>query len=203
MRFWGSFGWHTVRFPAWLALLLTVLVVVAAVVTALWPARDQCWDTPARSGCSCSCRSLRPVRLRARPGLEPVLTTGKFPFIQGRYLFGGIVGIAILISLGVSRAAYRATGLTIAVVGGLVQAYALSLCLRTWWGGPGVGVTDRFRAIQAWSGWPGEAVAAIFVFGAAGPSVPRSSWCSTSAAPNDHLQRTQRDPRRAHRRPDR
>lgn len=166
-RFWGSFGWYTIRFPSWLATICT-LAVIAAVATALAPRRDESGST----------------RLQRLALLVPVVllgglvfarawslyaTSSKFQFLQGRYLFAGIVGLLVLVAAGAVRATGRWAPIVAAGAAVVLQAEALRRCLQGWWGGPGLGPRGQVRALVAWSAWPGEALALLLlVAGAAG-----------------------------------
>ncbi|MGN6693890.1 MAG: DUF2142 domain-containing protein [Aquihabitans sp.] len=164
-RFWGSFGWYTIRFPSWLATICT-LVVVAAVVTALVPRRDE-----SGSGRLQRLALLVPVVLLG--GLvfarawNLYSTSSKFQFLQGRYLFAGIIGLLVLVAMGAVRAAGRWAPAVVAGFAVLLQAEALRRCLQGWWGGPGLGPRGQVRALVAWSAWPGELLAVLLVVAAA------------------------------------
>lgn len=164
VRVWGSFGWHTVRIPGEVALLMTILVVVA-VVAALRPPVDGAGNGRLRRAFL-----LLPVAaLFAFVALRAwnlYALTGSYPFIQGRYLLSGVVGLAVLIAIGVRRMAGRWATPSILVVGLSLQSFALALCMRDYWGGPGIGPGGQFRAMAAWSGWPGEAVVVLVGFAA-------------------------------------
>ena len=160
-RFWGSFGWYTIRFPTWLATLCT-LVVVVLVIIALVPRRD-----PSQS-----------TRLQRAALLVPIVALGgfvfgrawglysltsKFQFLQGRYLFAGLVGLLVLVALGLARVAGRFAPLAAAGFALVLQAEALRRSLDGWWGGPGLGPRGQARALVAWSAWPGELVGLLVV----------------------------------------
>lgn len=153
-RFWGSFGWYTIRFPTGLALLCTA-VVLMAVVAALAPADGAAGSSRlqrawllAPFGALMAFVALRSWGLYA--------TTSKFQFIQGRYLFAGIVGLVVLTAIGVVRAAGRWAPMVVVGAAAMVQAEALRRALQGWWGGPGLGPRGQAQALVAWSGWPGE-----------------------------------------------
>ena len=153
-RFWGSFGWYTIRFPSWLATLCTLLVVVLVIV-ALVAKRDP-------SGSS---------RLQRASLLVPVVMLGgfvfvrawglyerssKFQFLQGRYLFAGLVGLLVVVAIGLTRVAGRFAPAVAAAFAVALQVEALRRALAGWWGGPGLGPRGQLRAMVAWSAWPGE-----------------------------------------------
>jgi 4-amino-4-deoxy-L-arabinose transferase-like glycosyltransferase len=166
-RFWGSFGWYTIRFPAWLALICT-LVVAAAVVTALLARRDEGGSTRLQRAFLLVPFLLLFGFVLAR-AWSLYATTSKFPFIQGRYLFAGIVGLMVLVALGFRRWSGRWAPLVVAGLAALVQLEALRRCLQGWWGGPGLGPRGQIEALVAWSAWPGELLALLAVAaGAAG-----------------------------------
>jgi hypothetical protein len=164
-RFWGSFGWYTIRFPTWLATICTV-VVVAAVVVAMVPRRDA-------SGSDRWQRAALLVPIVLLGGLvvsrawSLYSITSKFPFQQGRYLFAGLVGLLVLLAIGLVRVAGRWAVVGTAVAAVLLQAEAIRRCLAGWWGGPGLGPRGQARALVAWSAWPGEALAVLGLVAAA------------------------------------
>ncbi len=175
-RFWGSFGWYTIRIPMWQASLLAA-VGLGALAVALAPRRTA-------DGSSRLQRAflLTPVlALGAFVALRAWslhVTTGQFPFIQGRYLFAGLAGAFVLVGVALRHLELRAATVadtarpgrpgggrwgTAVVVGlaAVVQLDAMRRCLQGWWGGPGLGPIGQLRAMVAWSGWPGEVVALL------------------------------------------
>jgi len=168
-RFWGAFGWYTIRFPWWLALIATVAVAAVAVVALLPSTRT----TPASVRQRATL--LAPVGLLGAMVLirawDLHVRTGTHPFIQGRYLFAGLVGVAVLAAIGVVRLAPRRAPWVVLGFAALLQGEALRRAVPGWWGGPGVGPGGQVRALAAWSGWPDPVV-----FGLAALLVAAAVW---------------------------
>jgi small subunit ribosomal protein S36 len=163
-RFWGSFGWYSVRFSTGFTYALTI-VLVAVVAVSL-----------GRAARGAGPRRLVLVGLLLPMGALKLFVvqhawtlyarSSKFQFIQGRYLFAGVVGLAVVVAAGATRLAGRRADLAPVAVGAvalLLQGWALHRCLVDWWGGPGVGPNGRRAAMTAWSGCPGEVVALVCV----------------------------------------
>jgi small subunit ribosomal protein S36 len=159
VRFWGSFGWYTVRVPLWSAMVATALVVVAMVV-ALVPRRGPDASTRPQRGSLLTPVVLLGAFVAAR-AWDLYATTSRFQFIQGRYLFAGIVGVAVLAAMGIVRVAHRWAPISVAAVALVLQVDAARRALSGWWGGPGAGLRDRLEAMVAWGAWPGELVAVL------------------------------------------
>jgi small subunit ribosomal protein S36 len=86
-------------------------------------------------------------------------TTGGLPFIQGRYLFGALLGPLALVALGVAALLGRwAAGAVIAWIVAL-QAWSLAKVLDGSWTGPGT--FGPLRSALAWSPWPPVLVGAV------------------------------------------
>lgn len=145
--FWGNFGWREVHLPFGISAGMTLLVIAAA-GAACW----RCW-------------SRLVLLLPAAAASAMVLSSGWGAFkktgvsyaTQGRYLFAGIAGLAVLVALGVgrlTRAPLRSSWqalVTLAVALGL-QALGLWLCLHRYWAGSGfepVRAMVRFAPISA------------------------------------------------------
>ncbi|MCB1032178.1 MAG: hypothetical protein KDA95_12650, partial [Acidimicrobiales bacterium] len=77
---------------------------------------------------------------------------------QGRYLFGGLVGVFVLVAIAASKHLGRWAGPAICGFAIAIQFDALRRCLQAWWGAPDIGPRGQMRAMVAWSGWPGEFV---------------------------------------------
>jgi uncharacterized membrane protein SirB2 len=89
--------------------------------------------------------------------------TGVSYATQGRYLFAGIAGLAVLVSLGVARLSGRPrasqAGATLCVALAL-QAGSLWLVLRRYWAGSTV---DRVRAMADFAPLPGPFTAGVLI----------------------------------------
>jgi len=160
-RFWGSYGWYSVRTPTWWALLATA-VVLAAVIAAFVERRD---DSDAsrvqRTGLLGPFVALGAFVVARSWNLY--VLTGGYRFIQGRYLFAGLGGVAVLAAAGGRRAVGRRLPVVVLGVAALAQFEALRETLPGWWGDVGLGPRGQLRALVAWSGWPGEMVVMLFV----------------------------------------
>lgn len=164
-RFWGAFGWYSIRFSTPVATVCFAVVAVTVGV-ALWP----------REGAAGSTRIQRAFLLLPMAALGAFVVlrawslyveTSKFQFIQGRYLFGGITAITVLVAIGAHRLAGRWATVVVAGAALVLQAEALRRCLQGWWGGPGLGPRGQVKAMVAWSAWPGELVAVMAVLAVA------------------------------------
>ena len=184
-RFWGSFGWYTVRFSTGFTYALTAVLAAALVMAFVsgrvrTARRDAVRPEPARRDDDTldgpSSIALLVLLLPVAALLAVVfqhawslhVRTSKFQFLQGRYLFAGITGVAVVAAIGVVRWAGRWAPLGALAAAGALQAWGLWRCLVGWWGGPGLGPRGQVRALAAWSGWPGAFVGLIFVAAAVG-----------------------------------
>lgn len=167
-RFWGHFGWSDVRFPVSVvatAVVVTVVLVVLALLVRRPPLR--------RSDLLVVLAPLALLAFLVGSGAyERYLSTGLTPGIQGRYLFGGLVGLAVTVGVGATvllgrRAAWAPV---LVVVGGLgLQWFAAVQNLQFYWGAPDGGVSQQLEALGAWSPWVDPlpvAVLAVTVAGA-------------------------------------
>jgi small subunit ribosomal protein S36 len=159
-RFWGSFGWYTVRFSSLLARLCTA-VAAGLVAVALVPRRVAGANRAQRAFLLTPTAVLGAFVVARAWDLYS--TSGQYQFIQGRYLFAGVGAAAILVGLGAARLVGRWAAPAVAVAAALVQAQGLRRCLADWWGGPHLGPRGQLRAMVAWSAWPGELVVALGV----------------------------------------
>lgn len=151
--FWGYFGWREAHLPIGVSIAMTVLVVVS-VVAASW----RSW-----SRIVLLLPTLVGAAMVLSSGWAAYKKTGVSYATQGRYLFAGIAGLAVLVSLGVARLArgrsawQPAATLTVALA---LQATGLWVCLQRYWAGSGI---ERVRAMVRFAPLPGPATAGILV----------------------------------------
>ena len=87
-------------------------------------------------------------------------TTGRFAFVQGRYLFGAGAAPAAVAAIGAVRL-HRRAGVAVVGLAVLLQGWVLADVVRGSWSGDG-----RLGAVAgmlAWSPWPPAAVVAVAV----------------------------------------
>ena len=191
-RFWGSFGWYTVRLSTGLTYALTA-VLVAGLLGAL--ARGPV-ATPGEAPAGAPRRRdlvvlLVPVALLLVFVLQHAWSvyarSSKFQFLQGRYLFAGIVGVAVVFAVGVGRAIGRWAPIGIVASAGTLQLWSLHRCLADYWGAPGLGPRGQGRALVAWSGWPGPVVGLFAIVAVAGAAVLVATLLADVRAPRGTL----------------
>lgn len=155
-RTWAWVGFRTPKFELsmWFVWLLTALAAAAVAVAVVRAARGLAtgggprrWDV-ALAWAATLCTVV--FVYRRAWGLHQ--TTGGWPFIQGRYLYGTLVAPMAVVGLGVAaalgrRALWAALGL---VVG--LQVLVLTIVVRGSWSGPGA--LGSLRGALAWSPWP-------------------------------------------------
>jgi small subunit ribosomal protein S36 len=169
-RLWSGIGLlDDPRLPKWLSyawLAALLLGVAGAVVLGL---RRQRWS---RGGAVVlALPAVGALAIVFLGSLHAYLHNLRYSGIQGRYVYTGIAGLAVLAAWGWCRLTGRASRyLTplVLVAGLLTQAYAWYLLLQAWWA-PRTGVPIVTRMWQAldgvdrWSPWPAGVNGAVFV----------------------------------------
>jgi small subunit ribosomal protein S36 len=161
--FWGAFGWRAVKLPTAISLATTLLCLVAGAAAFRHRARMRADDEPV--GRATLVMLLVPLALLT---VFVVVRSaviyheaGVLAFQQGRYLFAGLTGAAVVVAIGARHLLGQRT-LAVAVGGVLLmQGLAIAWCLRSWWGADGTVLLESLRAVVAWSGWPDIVVIAI------------------------------------------
>jgi len=165
-RFWGDFGWYDTQLPGVAFGIASGVCVVALAAGCL--RRDDVAGTARATRLLLVAPFLVLVSAQFTNSLRAYLDTGRMAGLQGRYWFGAIAGLAVVISLGLANLAGRwRRYLPLAMLGGVVamQAVAMVAILRFYWGAPGSGLGDRLRAVVAWAPLPGELLAVGAVLG--------------------------------------
>src|SRR5690606_11966622 len=119
-RFWGSFGWYTVRLPGPLTVAVTVMAVSIVALGVATVARRRSVVRPSTCVVLLSPAALL-VALMAVRAWSLHARSGQYPFTQGRYLFAGVVGLVVVAAIGwhrlVPRRAWSMPLASAAVVG--------------------------------------------------------------------------------------
>jgi small subunit ribosomal protein S36 len=160
---WVGFRNPKIELAPLLVAALTLAVVVAAVVAVRRASPGLATDGgPRRWDLALAClATLLTVVFVFRRAWHLHETTGGWPFIQGRYLFGTIVGPMAVVALGAATLlGRRAVGVAIAAIVAL-QAWSLAKVLDGAWTGPGA--FGPLRGALAWSPWPPAVVGLVAV----------------------------------------
>ena len=165
-RFWGSFGWVELPLPGAWTVPATAVVVVAVAAALLGRRR------PVRG-------PLAPVLLLPTvllatfvflSGLRLYRLTAVPAMVQGRYLFGGLVGLSVLVAIGLGRLLGRRAALLPALLlaaAAAMQLRGVATLLDAFWGAEGSGVAASLAAAAAWSPWPPGVLVPLTGVGAA------------------------------------
>lgn len=159
-RFWGNFGYYEVPLPVVLVIAGSVLFLLATAI-AFYGARSR--DDGGRS--SPSAPSARMLAVMAAPVVLLIgviflrayalyRSSGLLPFLQGRYLFGAMVSIAVVVGFGAAHVLRRWAPVTLLAVGAVMHLGAVRGALRAWWAEPDASVRRSVEAMVAWSPWP-------------------------------------------------
>jgi 4-amino-4-deoxy-L-arabinose transferase-like glycosyltransferase len=156
-RYWGWFGWFDTRLP-FAIVLVASLAVLAVVVVALW--RPPPTTTRQVLGLLLlPTAALFGIVLVI--GYRGYLNTGDTPALQGRYLFGGAVGLGAVVAAGAARWRERPVAVTALVASAIMQLSAANCVGRTYWGPVDGTALAQMRAAVAWSPWPAHVVIAL------------------------------------------
>ena len=174
-RFWGQFGWFEISLPS-SAILVATLVAVAAIVLAV-VRRSRVAVVPLATRLLLLFPLVALMATQFQRGLAEYARTGTFPGLQGRYWFGAIAAISILIALGIGttlRGRARWTPVVVLCGATVMQILTVIASLSYYWGAPGSGLADRVRAVVAWAPLPGELIALGLLVGLA--TITGSVW---------------------------
>lgn len=159
-RFWGSFGWLTLDMSPVLTQVAT-LSAVALATTGLVAVPD----VPRAPGVA-PARRIEVGSLQLATVLVGAfvlwrawslyLRSSEMPFVQGRYLFGVVVGPAVLVAIGSRRVAGQWAAVGVGAAAAVLELDALRHILPTYWGQPGDGWWHELLGAVAWSPWPGR-----------------------------------------------
>jgi 4-amino-4-deoxy-L-arabinose transferase-like glycosyltransferase len=160
---WAWIGMGTPKFelPRSVVMSLTE-AALAAIVVAVWTARRglsperglRRWDAVL-----VSVPMVLVTLFVARRAWGLYGTTGKFAFIQGRYLFGSLLGVVALVGIGASRALGRWTIAVTLALAAVLQIWLLSDVMEGSWSGPGE--FGPVHGALAWSPWPAAIVVLV------------------------------------------
>jgi small subunit ribosomal protein S36 len=158
-RFWGEFGWFETGLPSTLIAVATVATVTVIAVAVI--RRDRVADVPVGSRLLLLAPLILLIANQFQRGLAGYGRTGQFPGLQGRYWFGAMAAMSVLIVLGLanlmrSRIQWLPPVVLVGVV--IMQGYALATFLRFYWGAPGSNLRESLRALVAWAPLPGELI---------------------------------------------
>jgi small subunit ribosomal protein S36 len=158
-RFWGWFGWFDVKMSTIAIVTATAVALVAIVVAFVRGGRP--WS---RAHLMLLLAPVFGIALIVAYGAYGVYRRGGHGGIQGRYLFPGVVGLAVLIALGLTHALGRRGRFAPALLligAALMQLAAVRTIVHFYWGPRSpTRITDRLQAMLAWSPWPGPVVLA-------------------------------------------
>jgi 4-amino-4-deoxy-L-arabinose transferase-like glycosyltransferase len=151
-KFWGHIGPADVRFP-FLPVALGTVALLGGIGAGLILRRP----APRRSDLAILLLPFPLLLAFVALGAHTrYLETAQTPGIQGRYLFGAIVGMAVCFAAGATALAGRfrvwvPVGVAVAAVA--MHAYAVVRILDFYWGAPDDSWGGRLGALGAWSPW--------------------------------------------------
>jgi hypothetical protein len=190
-RYWGEFGWIDVGLAGILVVTASLVVAAGTVLAVARALRDRRTVPPAPGpDLPALLLLLAPTLLLtgfvAANGYRLYRNAGFAALVQGRYLFGGLVGLAVVVAAGWAglpalwrgRRAHAAGGgrrddrdprlvrwtPVVFLLGATVlQVAAVTTMLEFWWGRSRASLGDRLDALAAWSPWPTEVVWTVVV----------------------------------------
>ena len=166
-RFWGEFGYFDTRIPQ-LAVTIATTVVVVTLLAALI-GRDRVTGSRLGDRLLLLAPLVLLMAVQFQSALTSYLEIGQYAALQGRYWFGAIAALAVLVALGAAKLVgpfrrWIPFGVLAAVV--VMHGLAVSAILGFYWGEPGAPISDRLRAVVAWAPLPSEVVVVAAAVGA-------------------------------------
>ena len=167
-RFWGDFGYYDTRIPRLAVTLATTVVIVALLVAII--GRDRVAQTRLGDRLLLFVPLPLLMAMQLQTALGTYLDIGQYAALQGRYWFGAIAPLCVLIGLGLAKLVgtrgrrWLPIGVLVAV--GVMQFLAIDAIFSFYWGAAGAPYADRLRAMIAWAPLPGEVIAVATVVAA-------------------------------------
>lgn len=172
-RYWGEFGWidFALPRPALTAASYWVVLGLGLLLVGLLRRRSEL-------GAATSLMLLAPsVSLAVFFGLDSYQfyrIAGFMAGVQGRYLFGGLVGLAVAVAAGWQQIAGRWTPLAFFAAAVVMQVLAVRAMLQFWWGAADASLSERVDAWLAWTPWPRPLTVAVVA--ALGLALVATAW---------------------------
>jgi small subunit ribosomal protein S36 len=166
-RFWGDFGYFDTRIPFTAVTVATTVSVVLLLVALV--GRDRVADTRLGDRLLLFAPLVLLMAMQLQTALGTYLENGQYAALQGRYWFGALAPLAILLALGAAkllRSFQRWLPLGVLAAAAVMQGLALSAIFGFYWGAPGAAFSARLRAMIAWAPVPGEVIALAATAGA-------------------------------------
>ena len=166
-RFWGEFGLFDVHIPGTAIRAATAVVLVGLVVACV--RRDRSAGSPIGNRLLLAAPIILLVAVQFTLALRAYVQLGRMPGLQGRYWFGALAALAVIVALGLANLYRRGTRwLPLAVLAGAVamNVMAVDAILGYYWAAPGSGITTQVRAAVAWAPLQGEVLVAGAAVGA-------------------------------------
>src|SRR5690606_8406612 len=156
-RFWGDFGWYDTHISGVVVAVATAVCLLALAVGCAGP--DRVTGTPRSFRLLLVAPLLALIVGQFSLAVRGYINTGRMAELQGRYWFGAVAGLAVVVGLGLAnrvgrRQRWLPLGALAAVAG--MQLAAMSTIFGLYWGEPGSALADRVRAVVAWAALPGE-----------------------------------------------
>jgi hypothetical protein len=163
-RFWGDFG--GLYIPGYVVAAASVVVIVGIVIACT--RRDRVAGTPVGDRLLLAAPFLLLVAVQFANALRGYLALGRMPGLQGRYWFGAMAALAVIVTLGLAnllRHAVRVLPLGMFAAAVAMNTFGVAAMLGHHWGAPGSAIKDRFGAVVAWAPVEGELIAGGAVLG--------------------------------------
>ncbi|HVM12390.1 MAG TPA: hypothetical protein VM638_07945 [Actinomycetota bacterium] len=186
-RFWGSFGRVDVNLPRAISLAATALVLlgVAWALVSRPRERGDRWTLAALL-----VPFLSLLAFVTYGATRAYRYAGQPVGFHGRYLYGGVPGLAVVAAVGwtvlLGRLRRLVPALAFAWVA-VMQLVSVPMILRWYWGPAGPApITERVAAVLAWSPWPPAVVVTAIVLTAAVGATTAVVLVRHALAPSSH-----------------
>jgi 4-amino-4-deoxy-L-arabinose transferase-like glycosyltransferase len=181
---WIGFGNPKFELPHAAIVAVTLAVLVATVVAWFAAARGRNTDGgPRRWDVVLAWLPVVLVGVFvARRAWGLYATNGRFAFVQGRYLFCGMIAAGAAIAFGATKLLGRWTPAAVFAFAAVLQTWVLALVITGSWSGPGT--LGPVRGMLAWSTWPTAAVLAVAV--ALLAAAVATAWAALAPALSRH-----------------
>ena len=166
-RFWGDFAGSGAHMPA-IAFGLATLVVLVGMASGC-RRRDRVAGIGLGERLLLAAPLLLLIATQFAFAFRGYIKTASFPGMQGRYLFGAVASMSLIVVIGLANLMRRRDwrwlppAMLLAVID--MHVFAITSVLRYFWEPPGTPLGDRVRAAVAWAPLPGELLAVGFGIG--------------------------------------